>query len=51
MTEQIANERELAQFLEATWEQELRTWEHGRTKSELDMFVANRLDLLDDVEL
>ena len=51
MTEQIANERELAQFLEATWEQQQKTWERERTKSELGSFVMNRLDLLDDVEL
>lgn len=51
MTEQTANERELAQFLEATYEQELSSWKRERTESELGSFVDRRLDLLDDVDL
>ena len=51
MTEQIVNERELAQFLEAAQEQKIKSWERERTKSELGKFVTSRLDLLDDVEL
>lgn len=40
------SERELAQFLEATKNQELATWQRQRTNDELGSFVARRLAAL-----
>ena len=51
MTDVAASEHELAQFLEATQTQELKTWERERTKSELESLVMRRLSGLDGVEL
>ena len=42
------SERELAQFLEVTKNQELATWQHQRTSEELGTFVARRLAALDE---
>lgn len=41
---------ELAQFLEATKNQELATWQRQRTSDELASFVTGRLALLDRVD-
>lgn len=44
------SERELTQFLEATKNQELATWQRQRTTDELGSFVAQRLAALDEVD-
>lgn len=45
------SERELAQFLEATKNQELATWQRQRTTDELGSFVAQRLRELSDADI
>lgn len=44
-------EHELAQFLEHTQQQELRTWERARSGSELAGFIRRRWDELEALEL
>ena len=41
---------ELAQFLEATKNQELATWQRQRSSDELGGFVTSRLALLGDAD-
>lgn len=50
MIDTVAGELELAEFLDAHQQSELRTWEIPRDGARLSEFVLRRLDALDQID-